>query len=79
MRESQLQDVDLVILASQDTDLEPALDEAISLGTAKIETASWFDSRNYRATREIRPSVRRIWNTRLDANAFMASRDSSAY
>lgn len=79
VREARLPDIDLVILASQDTDLEPALDEAITLGAAKIETASWFDSHNYGASREIRPTVRRIWNTRLDAGAFMVSRDSNIY
>jgi hypothetical protein len=33
---------DLVILASHDTDLEPALDEALRQGNAKIETCQWF-------------------------------------
>ncbi len=37
VREAQRPDVDLVILASHDSDLEPALDEALVLGSAKIE------------------------------------------
>lgn len=79
VREAQSPDIDLVILASQDTDLEPALDEVILLGRAKIETASWFESSHYRASREIRPASRRIWNTRLNARAFLAARDLRDY
>ncbi len=79
IRESQQPDVDLVILASQDTDLEPALDEALALGTAKIETASWFDASNHYATREIRASAARIWNTRLNLQAFESCCDQKDY
>lgn len=79
VREARLADVDVVILASQDTDLEPALDEAIALRSAKIETASWFESGNYGASHEIRPTTHRIWNTRLDGRVFAASRDSNRY
>ena len=79
IRESREDDIDLVILASQDTDLEPALDEAISLNSAKVETASWFESSDRRATREIRPSHHRIWNTRLNAQAFDACCDRKDY
>ncbi len=39
VREAQDPDIELVILASQDTDLEPALDEALMLRKAKIEIA----------------------------------------
>jgi len=38
VREARRPDLDLVILASQDSDLEPALDEALNLRSAKIET-----------------------------------------
>ena len=79
VREAQNPGVDLVVLASQDSDLEPALDEAILLATAKIETASWFDSQSPRASREIRPSSRRIWNTRLGAEVFNAAQDRREY
>ena len=79
VREARDPGVDLVVLASQDSDLEPALDEAILLGAAKIETASWFDSQNPRASHEIRPSSRRIWNTRLGAEVFRAAQDRREY
>lgn len=38
VREARNPDIGLVILASHDSDLDPALDEAAALGTAKIET-----------------------------------------
>ncbi|WP_243077322.1 hypothetical protein [Microbacterium sp. SS28] len=80
VREARSTDIDLVILASQDTDLEPALDEACALHTAKIETVSWFDHGQFRQSREIRPaSPTRIWNTRLNAQAFSACRDAENY
>jgi hypothetical protein len=44
VREAQTPDVDLVILASSDSDLAPALDEALRPGTAKIETFCWYDA-----------------------------------
>ena len=68
------------ILASQDTDLEPALDEALQLGTAKVETASWYAPRAWARSREIRPGGgRRVWNTRLNEHAFVACRDLKIY
>lgn len=79
VREAQSADVDLVILASQDSDLEPALDEACELGSVAIETASWFDLQNPRASKEIRPSGRKIWNTRLDYGSYTRSVDPRQY
>jgi uncharacterized LabA/DUF88 family protein len=80
VREARDPEVDLVVLASQDSDLEPALDEVLICGGAKLETASWYNSGSHRRSREIRPSgVKRIWNTRLDENAFTACRDTREY
>lgn len=56
VREAQNANIDLVILASQDTDLVPALNEAIAYRSAKIETCSWYSSGN-RSSREIRPTI----------------------
>jgi len=56
---------DLVILASQDSDLIPAIDEACALGSAKIETFSWYTKDN-RRSRELKPEKHKVWNTRLD-------------
>lgn len=79
VREARAPEIGLVVLASQDTDLEPALDEAIALHSAKIETASWFNIQEPRRGREIRPAVGRIWNTRLNHESFSASLDRSTY
>jgi hypothetical protein len=78
VRETQNANIDLVILASQDTDLVPALNEAITYGSAKIETCSWYSSEN-RSSREIRPEGSAIWNTRLNQNHFSNSLDRKVY
>lgn len=80
VRAAQDPATDIVILASADSDLAPALDEVRQLATAKVETASWFnpDRRNnpqLRSTDKSRP----VWNTRLDAQAFHACLDVTDY
>lgn len=57
VREARDSNIDIVILASQDSDLEPALDEALAMNCVKVETASWFDPVNH-SSREIRPGGR---------------------
>jgi hypothetical protein len=44
VREAQDPSTDLVVLASSDSDLAPAIDEVRLLGTAKIETFCWWDT-----------------------------------
>ncbi len=78
VREALLPDVDLVILASQDTDLEPALDEVAALGGTKVETFSWSDPSRH--TRQLRLSgARRLWNTRLTEVNFLRCLDRTDY
>jgi hypothetical protein len=79
-REAQEPDVDLVILASSDSDLSPAIDEVRRLGTAKIETFCWWNTHLKRGF-QIHPSDRSrpIWCTRLDEQAFRASHDRTSY
>lgn len=72
-------DVDLVILASADSDLVPALDKALELGTAKIETTSWFNPDRARKSSQLRPSHRTIWNTRLGEEEFKRTWDTTEY
>jgi hypothetical protein len=80
VREAQRPDVDLVILASHDSDLEPALDEALALGSAKIETFSWYDPAQRHRIRQLRPgSGRTIWNTRLGETEFRNCWDLTKY
>lgn len=90
VREAAKPDIDLVILASRDTDLVPVLDEVYDLRGgdpqryARIETVAWF---NNRALQEggisggsLRPTApRRIWNTNLDRACYDASLDRNTY
>ena len=71
-------EVSHVILASQDTDLVPALDEVIALGTVSVETTAWYLPGNHRS-REIRPETRIIWNTRMNMDNYINSLDKSFY
>ena len=68
----------VVILASQDSDLVPAFDEALSLNTARIETFSWYSKGNRRSL-ELRPESQAIWNTRLEENDFLECIDVRTY
>lgn len=80
VREARRPDIDLVVLASADSDLIPALDEAIELGAAKVETCSWYDSREPWRSRQLRPErVKAIWNTSLGEQEFIRSRDLTDY
>ena len=71
VRESRRSDVDLVIVASHDSDLVPALDEVLSTTRTRIETASW-SSKSWGA--RIRPDRRNIWNTYLQKEDFEITR-----
>ena len=79
VRHALREDVDLVVLASLDSDLVPAIDEVLFLGTAKVETFSWHVPGEN--TYELRPSDRsaRIWNTRLAEANFLNCLDRSKY
>ena len=80
VREAQDSATDLVILASSDSDLAPAIDEVQRLGCAKIETFCWYDAVR-RIGYQLHPTDRghRVWNTRLDEQAFRASWDVTDY
>jgi uncharacterized LabA/DUF88 family protein len=66
-------DVDVVIVASHDTDLEPALEMAAQAGRVAVETAGWAGCRRLRV-----PDVA-IRHTSLDSADFMAVRDRRDY
>lgn len=79
VEQSRADDVDLVILASHDTDLEPCLDAALDIGSARIETCQWWNP-SVSHTKQLRPADgRSVWNTRLGASVFEASRDRRTY
>lgn len=80
VQEAQSADIDLVILASQDTDLEPALDVAYAFGTAKIETFCWFDRINPQKGRQLRlTNGKTLWNTRLGETELLNCIDRTNY
>jgi len=64
---------DVVVLASHDTDLEPAIEAAAALGRAKIETTGWAGAKR------LRIPGRSLWHTSLDGAAFVRSRDRRLY
>lgn len=72
--------VDLVVIASSDTDLAPVIDEIRRVGTAKVETFCWWDEARrfgYRIHPEDRSKP--VWNTRLPERVFHACRDLTDY
>lgn len=78
-------DIDLVVLASRDTDLVPALDEVYDMrgqdsAVARVETFTWDAPDAPRRLGSLRPSGgRKIWNTNLDRRIFEASLDPRDY
>jgi hypothetical protein len=77
VREAVRGDIDLVVIASHDSDLEPAVDEAVALGSAKIETFRWDSPDSY--VYQLRATRCRVWCTKLDERAFTVSRDLTPY
>lgn len=68
-----LQPGDVVILASHDTDQEPALELACQLASGQVETTGWMNSKRLRAPGQ------QIWHTQLDRDAFARCRDQKRY
>jgi Uncharacterized conserved protein len=67
---------DVLILASHDTDLEPALDRAVQqagIAGRRVETAGW------EGMRRIRPTGRYVWHTFLDGGDYVKVRDRRQY
>jgi uncharacterized LabA/DUF88 family protein len=81
VREAASPTTDVVVLASRDSDLRPALDEALHLGRAKIETTTWHDPLRPGLCRPLRPDddKQRLWNTRLTEVEFQRSLDRTNY
>lgn len=78
MRNSASEQIDLVIVASHDSDLEPAIEEAhmLSKGT-KIETVSWFNPDFKSGRSRMSPKTSSpIWNTPLSREIFASSFDT---
>lgn len=81
VREARRPDVNLVILASHDTDLEPAIIEARRDGHAKVEAFRWSSPDGWYVNQlgKDQPRDRKIWVSRLDETAFQKSWDLTPY
>lgn len=64
---------DVVILASHDTDMEPAIERALYRGRSRVETAGW------QGARRLKPGRRNIWHTALEGADFVKVRDRRNY
>lgn len=65
-------ELDVVVLATHDTDLEPAIEAAAETGRIRVETAGWAGCRRLRTGQPTR-------HTALDAADFVAARDRRDY
>lgn len=72
VRAAEEKNFDLVILASHDTDLIPALEDAHERGGILIETAGWKNAK--RLGRDLG-----LWHTELDGSGLVHSRDRKDY
>ena len=72
VRAVTMREADVVILASHDTDLEPALDAAVEWGGSRVETTGWTGSR------VLRPRVG-VRHTSLGPQEFLMTRDRRDY
>lgn len=80
VRAASAQNVNMVLLASHDTDLEPVIEEVRRLGTAKIEAFRW-DSPDvfvYQLGNGL-PQGSRPWVTKLDEQDFRQTWDLTPY
>ena len=64
---------DVLVVATHDTDLEPALEMAAGLGRAKVETAGWLGAKR------LRIPGRGLWHTTLDGLSYVNARDRRQY
>ena len=69
---------DVVVLASRDTDLAPALDNAARTGRAKVEAAKWYHP-GVPSTRGRIKTERRLWTTSMTEQHFLSSLDPLDY
>lgn len=70
--------IDVVILASRDSDLAPALDECHNLKSAKVESCTWVDYDRRYTLGTLKTSAK-LWNTRMDRLNFEKSLDRNHY
>ncbi|MGJ6960945.1 NYN domain-containing protein [Streptosporangium sp. G11] len=73
VQQAQSGPYNVVILASHDTDMEPALEMAARVGRVKVETAGWDGSRR------LKIPGRNLWHTTLSARDFVLVKDRRNY
>lgn len=73
IRSADNEAADVIVLASHDTDLEPALEAALNASSSRIETVGWD------GCRVLRVPGSRVHHTYLDARRFIQSRDRRDY
>lgn len=78
LRHARRQDIDVVILASLDSDLIPALDEVVSIGQ-RVETFSWWSPDDWSFEMHLSDRSKRVWNTRLGEQEFLRCIDRTDY
>lgn len=76
VRCSITKNADVLILASRDTDLLPALEAAYDLDSSIVETAGWTGKSRLRFRGGVR---RQLWMTELEETHFKASLDGRQY
>ena len=69
---------DVVVLASRDRDLAPALDHADRVGRVKVEAAMWRDPTAQSESDSFLRTTRRLWTTVMSEPYFRASLDPRA-
>lgn len=67
---------DVAVVVSADTDLLPAIEEAVRVGK-RVETATWWAPPE--PQKALRIPARSLWNHYLDAGDFAAVRDDTDY
>ncbi len=76
VRDAYMDEFDTAVVASADTDLLPALEEALRAGK-RVETASW--SRSAESFTALRVPGHRIWNHHLSREHFERVQDTTDY
>jgi uncharacterized LabA/DUF88 family protein len=77
VREALRPEIDVVMLCSHDSDLEPAVEELLRLGAAKVETFAWHHPERF--AYQLARANTAVWNTYLDQTAFENCRDRTTY
>lgn len=77
VRHAIASDTDLIIVASHDSDLEPALEEALRISpNTRLETASWFNPSSKTTRSRLNPRTsKKLWNNSLGRDEYLESLD----